>query len=143
MLGICGLSQLICPVAGKVSDLWRSDTIYGRRKPFLIWGCFCSLLGVIMMLISSQHLESYFCFNISLFVGMLGLNTIYSIQAGLAPDLLVESNFDNVSAVVAANGLIGSSLGFFVIMGTTKLDFHFVYPVYVVLACEKLWGRRW
>eukprot|EP00915_Cephaloidophora_sp_WS-2016_P009718 GHVH01013973.1.p1 GENE.GHVH01013973.1~~GHVH01013973.1.p1 ORF type:complete len:899 (-),score=117.46 GHVH01013973.1:98-2794(-) len=133
MLGICGVSQLICPIVGKVSDLFRSDTVYGRRSPLIKLGCCLSTIGVIGMYYSSKFLLSFICYNVSLFIGMLGLNTIYSVQGGLAPDLLVELNIDQFSACVASMGLIGSSLGFCLIMVTTHVDYHKVYPLYVIL----------
>ena len=34
MMGVVGVSQLICPFAGKMSDCWQSR--YGRRRPFIL-----------------------------------------------------------------------------------------------------------
>jgi len=133
LLCSCGVSQLICPIVGKVSDMWRSNQIYGRRKPFLRTGCLISGIGVAGMYITSKYMESFIMYNVSLFIGMIGFNTIQSVQNGLAPDLLTEKNIDSVSAVVAGLGLFGSSMGFISLMFTSDWDFHFIYPIYFIL----------
>merc|ERR1719409_711246 len=33
-LAVCGLTQVICPIAGKLSD--RHCSKYGRRRPFIV-----------------------------------------------------------------------------------------------------------
>ena len=34
MMGIVGITQLVCPIAGKLSDMHRSR--WGKRRPFLV-----------------------------------------------------------------------------------------------------------
>merc|ERR1719453_1382433 len=50
-LGVCGLTQVICPVAGKLSD--RHASRYGRRRPFIVGGSVVAFLAFFVMRIAS------------------------------------------------------------------------------------------
>eukprot|EP01063_Lacrimia_lanifica_P018451 TRINITY_DN25354_c0_g1_i1.p1 TRINITY_DN25354_c0_g1~~TRINITY_DN25354_c0_g1_i1.p1 ORF type:complete len:494 (+),score=148.73 TRINITY_DN25354_c0_g1_i1:67-1548(+) len=127
---LVGLSQLVCPYVGLVSD--RSTFSIGRRRPFILFGTALALCFVQGMQTSSRLMMPY-AFGASLFFGMLALNVIYSAQCGLVPDMVPESRQGAASGMVAVQQLMGSFLGFTLVMLSTGLDIHLAYFFYQAL----------
>ncbi|KAH0472393.1 MAG: uncharacterized protein KVP18_001026 [Porospora cf. gigantea A] len=72
----------------------------------------------------------YYCFLLS---AMLNLNVLYSIVCALVPDSLDDELIQKSSSIVAAQGLLGSASGFLLLLATSGSDYHFIYPVFVVI----------
>ncbi|KAF4689357.1 hypothetical protein FOZ60_001695 [Perkinsus olseni] len=68
-----------------------------------------------------------------LFMSMLSLNTIFSAQCGLVPDLVEPSQQGSASGIVAVHQLTGSITGFLVVLLTRMHDYHFIYIVYALM----------
>ncbi|CEM01475.1 unnamed protein product [Vitrella brassicaformis CCMP3155] len=130
-LGLIGLTQLICPVVGVVSDNYSSP--YGKRKPFIFAGGIMSVLGFFGMWFASLLLTRPLWMML-LAIMSCSLNVIYSAQTGLIPDQLKDhASQGTASGVVAVHLLLGSTLGFVFVAYTKDLDFHLLYFVYSLL----------
>eukprot|EP00457_Paulinella_chromatophora_P005229 gb/GEZN01005243.1/.p1 GENE.gb/GEZN01005243.1/~~gb/GEZN01005243.1/.p1 ORF type:complete len:526 (-),score=63.02 gb/GEZN01005243.1/:213-1790(-) len=117
MLAVTGMSQLICPIAGYLSD--RSLSCLGRRRPFILVGTALGILGLYALYLCRQHVFP-FTYLFSLFCATLGLNLMYSGYTALVPDLVPQSQNGLASGIMGVMGMMGSCLGFFL--------FGFVYP---------------
>merc|ERR1712100_815645 len=83
-LAVCGLTQIICPIAGKVSD--RHASRDGRRWPFIKWGSVVAL-GSCAALWASSLFRWRYMYVLSLFCSQLALNLIFSAQCALPVDM--------------------------------------------------------
>lgn len=79
---------------------------------------------------------SYYFF---LFLGMGSLNVVYAVNCGLVPDFLDQDTQGKSSGMVAVHTLLGSASGFALVMITADNDFHYVYPIYIVLVGITCW----
>eukprot|EP01059_Diplonema_ambulator_P034843 TRINITY_DN8006_c0_g1_i2.p1 TRINITY_DN8006_c0_g1~~TRINITY_DN8006_c0_g1_i2.p1 ORF type:complete len:451 (+),score=41.69 TRINITY_DN8006_c0_g1_i2:88-1440(+) len=125
-----GVSQLICPYVGLASD--RCNSPLGRRRPFIIAGTVCALILVAVMQWCSQNYYKW-GYGLALFGAMFSLNTVFSAQCGLVPDLVPESKQGLASGTVAAMQLGGSFVGFICVMISKDRDIHTAYPFYQAL----------
>ncbi|KAH0476179.1 MAG: hypothetical protein KVP17_004392 [Porospora cf. gigantea B] len=132
-LGLVGVSQLVCPLVGRVSDMHVSRTQCGRRFPYILPASVFGIFSVAAMWTSSAYYSGWGYYT-GLFVGMLNLNTIYSVSSGLIPDLLRSAmQQKRASAVVAIHSVLGSACGFLMVISTNSVDFHAIYAVYCAL----------
>merc|ERR1740133_157733 len=72
-LAVCGLTQVVCPIAGKLSD--RHASRYGRRRPFIVAGTVVTILAFAVMRMASFMVLPR-VFLLALFVGQLALNIV-------------------------------------------------------------------
>ena len=125
-----GLSQLVCPYVGLISD--RCASSWGKRRPFIV----CGALGAFVSVAIMQHASierSRWQYSISLFVAMISLNVTYSAQCGLVPDIIPEAKQGSASGLVAVMQLLGSFFGFGYVMIYRTRDITQVYSLYQVL----------
>jgi MFS family permease len=143
-LAVCGATQVICPVAGKLSD--RHASKYGRRRPYIMAGTLVTVLAFGVMRIASIMIwpKVYIVF---LFCGEVALNIVYSAQCGLPADLQpVDKGADKdeagvkgiVSGYVALHSFLGSIAAMVMIYLTRTFAVQVEYPIYMsslVVAC--------
>jgi MFS family permease len=128
-LGINGVSQLVCPVAGTITDAWNSRL--GRRRPFVILGTCIAFVGAaIMKWTSINYMPSFF--PPALLFALVGLNVLYSAQQALVPDLVATRAQGIASGCIAMHLLTGALTGFLYVEQTRNEDFHVVYDLYFV-----------
>jgi len=128
-LGIVGISQLICPAAGLVSDRHRSR--WGRRRPFIFMGTLAAVVSIAGLWVSSVwRLPGLFFFF--LFSSQTALNVVYAAQAAIVPDLY-KSEKGEVSGMVSSLQLGGNLIGMFYVLCSAERDFHLTYGVYIVM----------
>mmetsp|Transcript_30055 Transcript_30055/g.55483 ORF Transcript_30055/g.55483 Transcript_30055/m.55483 type:complete len:473 (-) Transcript_30055:112-1530(-) len=134
-LTVCGATQVICPIAGKLSD--RHQSRFGRRRPFIVAGTFCAVMSFALMRVASQLLWPQVYLS-ALFMGELALNIVYSAQCGLPVDLQEkehglqeEGTKGIVSGLVALHSFLGSiaAMGFMAL--TRSLPVQVQYPVFM------------
>jgi len=130
MMGIVGISQLVCPIAGKISDNCRCKM--GKRRPFIHLGNFISIASLMFMWWASES-ERGFCFLFGLFIAMVFLNVAYSSAGGLVPDLVPEELQGKSSGMVGVNLLSGAVAGFVFLMVTYHHNYHYNYAFYAIL----------
>jgi MFS family permease len=126
-LGINGLSQLICPILGNVSDAWESRL--GKRRPFVLLGCVVTAISSLAMRQCSLEHQPV-AFTVALLLAMLGLNTLYTAQTALVPDLVAPDAQGLASGLVGCQLLFGAVGGFTFVSRTAADDFHVVYLFY-------------
>ena len=54
MLGLCGASQLVCPMVGYASD--RTRLQIGRRMPYILFGNLATLISIGLLYIARTAL---------------------------------------------------------------------------------------
>lgn len=92
-VGLAGLSQLVSPVIGMLSD--RCTHPLGRRRPYVIFG---GVLGVVSLLVQQAlssdidgTLEGWYTYVIAFFLTMCSMNIIFASMIALIPDLIPVS----------------------------------------------------
>ena len=85
MLGAAGLSQLISPFAGYMSD--REMSAWGRRIPYLVGGnvVLLVMIGALYVARSAQWGHAYL---VLLLVAIVALNVAYTGFTGLVSDMV-------------------------------------------------------
>lgn len=123
MLFVVAVSQLVCPVAGHLSDRCRSS--WGKRRPYIV-------LGTVLVLLSSTGLWCFSIFRIPslflvcLFLSQAGLNVAYTAQASIVPDTC-KHYMGTSSGIVACWQLAGNFVGMLWIILTYQTDYHYSY----------------
>ena len=107
-LGLAGITQLVSPVTGVLSD--RHVGRWGARRPFVFWGAILGTLSLALMYVGFRfRLMVLFC--VAFFFGMTGLNVAYSGFIGLVSDVVPQSQGDWNSGILAAVTMIGTLFG--------------------------------
>uniref|UniRef100_A0A6S8BXZ1 Major facilitator superfamily (MFS) profile domain-containing protein n=2 Tax=Aplanochytrium stocchinoi TaxID=215587 RepID=A0A6S8BXZ1_9STRA len=127
LLGIAGVSQLVCPVAGFFSD--RNTSRYGRRRPFATLGIIIGLLSLTVLYVLRRNfrtgttaafadpriqidLNLYRAVYVCAFsIIMISLNVSYASYAGLVPDLVPDVQYGEASGAMALQTTLGSLVG--------------------------------
>jgi MFS family permease len=133
LLGLTGISQLVAPVAGYVSD--RCTLPQGRRRPIMLLGTVLLVLGLAGMW-AGRSWMSRALYSVGTFVTLLGLNMSYTVFAGLVPDLIADGwdiNVGTTSGLVAFWNAVGAS-GAFLAFGFAGLPVKYSYATYSAVA---------
>jgi len=141
-LAVCGLTQLACPLAGKLSD--RHASIWGRRRPFIVAGTVFASAGFAAMWAASNR-QWPITYLVSLFLAQLAINVIFSAQCGLPADIqdsedgsTAENTKGVVSGIISLHSFLGSLVAMAVMIGTRDMAVQTEYVVYIgslFLAC--------
>eukprot|EP00471_Norrisiella_sphaerica_P005988 CAMPEP_0184487760 /NCGR_PEP_ID=MMETSP0113_2-20130426/10318_1 /TAXON_ID=91329 /ORGANISM="Norrisiella sphaerica, Strain BC52" /LENGTH=390 /DNA_ID=CAMNT_0026870163 /DNA_START=429 /DNA_END=1598 /DNA_ORIENTATION=- len=110
MLGIAGVSQLICPLVGYFSDRCRMSV--GKRVPFLLGGAVLVVLGLLGMMWARNAGPTPSIYISALFIALLGLNIMYSAFTAVNADFVEKRQMGIASGVMAILQLTGSCAGF-------------------------------
>mmetsp|Transcript_9166 Transcript_9166/g.11948 ORF Transcript_9166/g.11948 Transcript_9166/m.11948 type:complete len:534 (-) Transcript_9166:1023-2624(-) len=145
LLGIAGISQLVCPVAGFFSD--RNTSRNGRRRPYATLGVIFALLALSSLYISRTYytvglikaLSVYrFLFIASYCVLMVSLNVSYASYAGLVPDMVPPSQYGEASGAMALQTTLGSLIGVSLV-GFVEMDPYLLYMSTLTFVAFCLW----
>lgn len=109
MLGCTGITQLISPAIGYLSD--RSTSRHGRRRPLMVLGAIISCFGNLLML-SARELQLRYGFIAALTVAIAGMNTSYACFTALLPDLIPVAHIGRASGTMATMSMLGALTGF-------------------------------
>lgn len=135
-LFICGSTQLICPLAGKLSD--RHSSRFGKRRPFLVGGTIAGIIS-FAALREASITRSPNLYMVALFCVQFSLNVIYSAQCGLPADLLRGQETSGiVSGFLGLHCFLGSLAAVVSIMVTQSLPIQVQYICFMfslVIAC--------
>ncbi|CAD7928373.1 unnamed protein product [Amoebophrya sp. A120] len=129
MMGIVGVTQLVCPLAGILSDMHRSKM--GKRRPFVFGGGIVTVVSLAGMWFCSLEKMKYE-FIICLVASMTGLNVAYTASYGLVPDLIPTKDQGMASGIVGGLQLFGSLTGFIFLIVTYSYDYHINYLLYAI-----------
>eukprot|EP00913_Durusdinium_trenchii_P029461 g27614.t1 len=150
---ICGVTQLICPMAGLFSD--RLNCSFGRRRPFLQhrkdqkshWLRYAP--GFLCLYFCSRYLcpEGFLC---ALAFTETSLNVAFAAHAALPADLRVQPQFEEpstrgaeseaglISGIMALHSFLGAvcAVGFLdFTSGAPLYFFYLVYGIAVLVVC--------
>jgi MFS family permease len=118
------------PFMGTLSD--RTDSRFGRRKPYILIGTLCSCLFLSLMI----GVTSYLWLLVLYFLLQLSENAAQAPYQGLLPDVVPEEERSRASAFVGGGNLLGLAIGFGVIgtfMGTHRPDLALLSMAAVLL----------
>ena len=134
-LGVAGVSQLICPIAGFVSD--NHVSVHGKRRIPMIIGTIGCVVGLFILAYFRQRKlgEAYLVvFGIT----MCFLNVAYSVWVGLVADVVCrypELNRLNSSFVGAFQmlGSVGGVMGIGYVFGVENT--YYVFAATATICC--------
>lgn len=136
---IAGITQLITPVLGLISDNYRPPTEYlhlkyfGKRLPYLMLGIFIVSLGLWGQLYSSKPIHrikiipdpndeyltqtailggTWIPYTIFYTFSMIGLNIVYTVMIAFIPDYVPHSQTGLSNGTLALMMVTGSLFGF-------------------------------
>mmetsp|Transcript_19112 Transcript_19112/g.38642 ORF Transcript_19112/g.38642 Transcript_19112/m.38642 type:complete len:449 (+) Transcript_19112:39-1385(+) len=132
MLGVAGISQLVCPLVGYFSD--RCTSKVGRRIPYMLGGSILVLIGDLVMMWARSNGPSPGFYIAALFVALLGLNITYSAFTALNADFVPKKQMGIASGVMAILQLTGSFTGFALLTFVLSIqDAYLMYAVSIVV----------
>jgi len=129
MMTVVAFSQLVCPVAGQLSDTCRSK--WGKRSPYILVGTLITMVCCVGLWFSSSS-RIPLLYLIALFVSQVGLNIVYTAQASLVPDTNKE-NMGNASGIIGVWQISGTFVGMCWLVATHETDYHYSYGLYLIL----------
>jgi Na+/melibiose symporter-like transporter len=91
-VAIAGVTQLISPLVGMLSDTYRPPLHFqlGQRMPYLCFGTVCSIFGLFGEYTNSYD-KLWVRYGIFFFFHMIGLNITYAMMIALIPECVVVS----------------------------------------------------
>lgn len=130
MLGCTGVTQLIGPAIGYLSD--RSTSRFGRRRPLLVAGAVIACIGCVAMRVAHELIFPR-CFIAALTASIGGLNISYACYTALLPDLVPSSHLGRASGTMATMSMLGALLGFGLF--AFYLSIEHAYTIYCLVIC--------
>jgi len=134
-LTVCGITQLACPLAGKLSD--RHASRWGRRRPFIVAGTVFAAVGFVFLWTASRQ-RWPITYLVSLFFTQLAVNVAYSATCGLPPDIQDSQEGSNlnhtkgvVSGIVSLHSFLGSLVAMSVMISTRRMPIQVQYLIYI------------
>jgi MFS family permease len=118
------------PIMGTVSD--RTNTRFGRRKPFIVVGTLGSVLFLSLMAVTGSYLWLFILY----FLLQTSENAAQAPYQGLLPDVVPEEERSRASAFVGGGNLLGLAIGFAVVgtlMGQGRPDLALLSMAAVLL----------
>lgn len=131
---ICGATQLICPLAGLLSD--RLSSRFGRRRPMMLLASLVAAAGFLSLYFCSRYNFPH-PFLFSLAFTETSLNVAYAAHAALPADLRVtESDVESQGSEAEADaGLISGIMALHSFLGAVLavaiMDVAKGFPLYV------------
>jgi MFS family permease len=134
-LGIAGVSQLICPIAGFLSD--NHVSVHGKRRIPMVAGTVGSVIGLICLAYCRQQKLGH-AYLVVFGISMCFLNIAYSVWVGLVADVVCrypELNRLNSSFVGAFQmlGSVGGVVGIGYVFGVENS--YVVFSACAAICC--------
>lgn len=129
---VAALPALAVPLlAGPLSDRCRSRL--GRRRPYILWGGFVAVVGLLCMAVSfsSRSLAGYIA---SYFIIQVGANIALAAYSGVIPDQVPREQLGTASGLMAVMSQLGTLAGIIVCAVILKGDYRCLYVMAAVLA---------
>jgi len=129
-IAIAGLTQLMCPIIGMLSDVCTHR--WGRRRPFMVLGGFFGCTFLSLQLYASVN-EIWSLYSFAFALSMMSLNTIFSSMVGMVPDLIDESQVGAANGVQAVLSVTGGLFGFGFFYFVLDKQIQDLYLLYIFL----------
>lgn len=112
-VAIAGLTQLITPLIGMLSDIYKPPANYelGQRLPYLVLGSILSTIGVLGQYFFSTS-NFWFSYGVCFFFVMIGLTISYTMMITLIPDQVPKQQTGVANGILAFLLIGGSLFGF-------------------------------
>jgi sugar phosphate permease len=132
-VAIAGVTQLVTPLAGMLSDTYKPpiDNI-GQRLPYLVLGTTCTVIGLLGQGFSSAW-SFWIRYSFFFFLHMIGLNIIYSQMIALIPDQVPEYQTGVANGTLALLLVTGSLFGFGLFHTFLSEDILSMYGLYTCI----------
>jgi len=132
-VAIAGITQLISPLAGKLSDTYRPPTNdIGQRLPYLVLGAILTVCGLLGQILSSER-SFWIRYSFAFFLHMVGLNIVYSMMIALIPDQVPDSQTGTANGIFALLLVTGSLFGFALFHSILYWYIQSMYGLYTVI----------
>lgn len=132
-VAIAGVTQLISPLAGMLSDTYKPPTNdLGQRLPYLVFGAILTVIGLLWLTLSSER-SFWIRYGFAFFLNMIGLNIVYSMMIALIPDQVTESQTGMANGVLALELVTGSLFGFALFHSVLAGNVHSMYGLYTCI----------
>ena len=132
-VAIAGVTQLISPLSGMLSDTYRPPTNdIGQRLPYLVLGAMLTVCGLFGQVFSSER-SFWLRYSFSFFLHMIGLNIVYSMMIALIPDQIPHSQTGTANGILALLLVTGSLFGFVLFHSILYSDIQSMYCLYTVI----------
>lgn len=134
-VAIAGVTQLVTPLIGRLSDTYKPPTNdVGQRMPYLVLGAIFTVVGLLGQGFSSLW-SFWIRYSVSFFLHMIGLNIIYSMMITLIPDQVPASQIGVANGTLAFLLVTGSLFGFYLfnsVLGESILAMYGLYTCIVI-----------
>jgi MFS family permease len=117
------ISQLSTPIVGALSD--RT----GHRVPYMIYGTFVTILGIVLFLVVGTMNEIYLLF-LAHVVTTVGLSVQYSMMTAMLHDHVGDEQVGRGSGAMAILAILGSGSGY--AMFAMNVPLHYSYCCYIL-----------
>ena len=137
MLGIAGVSQLVSPFAGYLSD--HSTNSMGRRMPFVLAGN-----GVLFCMVGCLYLARSMGWGLVylflLLIAILALNVAYTGFTGLVSDMIPADQMSVCSGIMGGCTAMGAVLGLICIGFLLPVEHaYFLYAIILAICTPLTW----
>jgi MFS family permease len=134
-VAIAGVTQLVSPLIGRLSDTYKPPTNdIGQRMPYLVLGAIITVIGLLGQGFSSAW-SFWIRYSVAFFLHMIGLNIIYSMMITLIPDQVPESQTGVANGILALLIVTGALFGFGLfnsVLGENILSMYGLYTCIVI-----------
>ena len=132
-VAIAGVTQLVTPLIGTLSDTYKPPTNnVGQRMPYLVLGAMLTVGGLLGQGFSSMW-SFWIRYSVSFFLHMIGLNIIYSMMITLIPDQVPASQVGIANGTLAFLLVTGSLFGFYLFNSVLGEDILAMYGLYTCI----------
>lgn len=132
-VAIAGVTQLVTPLIGTLSDTYKPPTNdVGQRMPYLVLGAIFTVVGLLGQGFSSAW-SFWIRYSVSFFLHMIGLNIIYSMMITLIPDQVPASQVGIANGTLAFLLVTGSLFGFYLFNSVLGGDILAMYGLYTCI----------
>jgi hypothetical protein len=133
-VAIAGVTQLITPLTGMLSDTYQPPRRWhlGQRLPYLVLGAILTVFGLLGQAFSSVW-SFWIRYSVAFFLHMIGLNIVYSMMIALIPDQVPESQTGVANGTLALLLVTGSLFGFSLFHSVLREDIFSMYGLYTCI----------
>ena len=132
-VAIAGVTQLVSPLVGQLSDTYRPPKELGQRMPYLVFGTVLTVLGLLGQSMASTR-AFWVRYSFAFFLHMIGLNVVYSMMIALIPDQVPKPQTGMANGSLALLLVTGSLFGFSLFHTVLAEDIQSMYGLYTCIA---------
>jgi MFS family permease len=137
-VAIAGLTQLVSPLAGRLSDTYEAPKpqgdkeLLGQRMPYHVTGCIFAVAGLLVQYFASYatlwvRYTAAFCFS------CVGLNVQYAMMLALLADQVPRHQTGSANGILALELVLGSITGFALFHSVLYEHIQNMYGLYLCI----------